>query len=359
MFRRKDQALHLAGVHTGRCGEVNSFVLFEEMEEYLSRDIWIDSVTKESPVRKNRKGGRKGADAVEARSDRAKFTAATGQFSSYADAVGSGHKDRAPAKERAMTDEEKAIAFEAKSKAIKALQGVKNQQSALADAKRILAAQPFQAPAKKPLAGESAVSKGKVSFSALGPTTNFFHLPNSGKVGLKLSGLAPGKLTKLSRAKEMIESEPSSESSSPRLSPSSTTPTTPKQPSSPASSSITQTNMAESGFREVMGRQRKKLIQSLTSRLALAGASTCMMDLIKQGSNQCLKDFGKLLSSAPTASPPQGTPTDSTSKPTEACSTKSAAKSKTKSSTGSAKSTSANTNSQSSKKTGKSGLKKD
>jgi len=386
MFRRHGTTLNLAGIHTGRCGDVNSMVLFEEMEEYLSRDIWLNAMSKESPTRKNRKGGgRKGADANQVRSDRARLAAATGEFSGY-DAVGSGQKQsalNAPAQERAMTDDEKAKASKAKSAAIKALRGVAKQEQDLAEAKSILAkalakkqaddaaaaanaasntaTPPFRAPVIKPQTGATAVAgslKGKVTFSKQEPTTSSFQFPRSGMEGSKLSALALGRLIKPKQAKATNESEPSSENSSQTSRTSSTTPTSPKTPSSAASSNITPTNMEESGFTTAIGKQRKKLIQGLTKTLASAGASACVMDLMKQGSNQSLRELGKLLSTASTASPPQGTPTDSTSKPTEASSTKSKATLKKKFSPGSAKSTLATETSSTTKKTAKSGSTK-
>jgi len=352
LFRRHGTSLNLAGIHTGRIDQANSFILVEEVEEYLARDYWMGLMAKESQTRKNRKGGgRRGADADAARNDRVRFMAGTGDYSGYT-------KDSAlsaSAKESA-TQEEPTQVGKPKSAAMNALLGLKKHEDALAEAKAILAkAQaakpaaeipPFRAPATKPQAGAAAVNGNskenpRVTFSSQKPTTSSFQFPISGREGSKLSALALGRLTKLNPSRVMSGSEQSSETSSPTSKRSSTTPDSPRTTSSKASSNTTPTSTEELESERPIGKQRSKLIQSVTQTLALSGASACTMDWIKQGSNQSLKELGKLLSTAQTANPPQGTPTDSTSKPTEASSTKLKASSRTKSSPGSQESTSA------------------
>jgi len=372
LYMRKGQKTYLAGVHTGAHGQTNTFVLMEELNEFL-RDDLIVKEREGSGTRKSRKfgggEGRQSSNAKGARSFRAMYIAGTNQPDTY---NYRGRLENAASVDDILTVKKLIEEDSAERSAPKV------EEKPMAERRKDLssAMQAFVSPVKKPQTGLPAVMTKESPKQSENPKAEVAKAneptpaPPAKEKDLEKAILQPvpiivptqpqslgvTEVTTLVTAlgqsilkdlrKEIKESVSSSQSSSPTSTTSSTSQASPKMPSSEVSASTTtKPSTQESQFQEVVGKQRKKLLQKVTSQLASNGCSQSAMDSMKALSSTCLKEVLKCFSPQSTASPPQGTPTASTSDQTDSSSTKQKKKSKKKSGNASSESTSTKTTS--------------
>lgn len=329
-------------MHTGAHGSSNTYILMEEIYDYLRDELEVKEGSSGSGKRKGRKYGGEGAKGTAARdqrSDRARYIAGTFKES----------------KERAAEEPIKPVEIK------------KFTSDEEAELKKTLSA--FQTPVKNPQTGALAVTKvdnlketkhqRSVSFSEE-PTMNSTKTTKTEDTAASTSADVPSALPPRANQKETLGSDESSQASSQKSKGPSTSQTIPQPASSAASQNITtKENTQESDFKTVQGKARKQLTQKLVKRLALDGTSSSVTDSLSKLSLECMRAILKSSSPQSTATQPQDTPTDSTTGQTDKSSTKTRRNSKKKSGNASSESTSTTENSQNSSKTAGGGSKRD
>jgi len=106
LFIKRNETVNFVGIHLGEMGANNGFLIFEEKEDDIKEDYWVE---KEQVIREaksgeyqghNRKyGGRKGYDAQQRRRDRACYVAQTCDYDNWTQENNAANNEAKPIEE--------------------------------------------------------------------------------------------------------------------------------------------------------------------------------------------------------------------------------------------------------------------